>query len=253
VVADIAKLSVGREAYYTRELAENHEEYLSGHGESPGRWYGAGASSLGLEGEASVAGFQAMFEGVGGLVTSSLTASRSSWAPMAALTRWGLRPVATTASPAVRAALAMSTPIPRPAPVMNQVFLSVTLSSSRSLPKLATPGQASGGDRHLMFCEVRDNLARLTTSGLERADTRPSWREPRSPATPRVEGSGRTVLACPTPSRKRRRPTRHPSQLGRVEEGLQQLDGQQHLGQPQGPGPGPLHRLAAAAAARRSG
>jgi hypothetical protein len=63
VVADIAKLSVGREEYYTRELATDHEQYLSGHGESPGRWYGAGASSLGLEGEASVAGFQAMFEG----------------------------------------------------------------------------------------------------------------------------------------------------------------------------------------------
>jgi conjugative relaxase-like TrwC/TraI family protein len=63
VVADIAKLSVGREAYYTRALATDHEAYLSGHGESPGRWYGAGASSLGLEGEASVAGFQAMFEG----------------------------------------------------------------------------------------------------------------------------------------------------------------------------------------------
>jgi conjugative relaxase-like TrwC/TraI family protein len=63
VVADIAKLSVGREAYYTRELATDHEAYLSGHGESPGRWYGAGARSLGLEGEASVAGFQAMFEG----------------------------------------------------------------------------------------------------------------------------------------------------------------------------------------------
>jgi conjugative relaxase-like TrwC/TraI family protein len=63
VVADIAKLSVGREAYYTRELATDHEQYLSGHGESPGRWYGAGASRLGLEGEASVAGFQAMFEG----------------------------------------------------------------------------------------------------------------------------------------------------------------------------------------------
>jgi hypothetical protein len=46
VVADIAKLSIGREAYYTRELAENHEEYLSGHGESPGRWYGAGATTL---------------------------------------------------------------------------------------------------------------------------------------------------------------------------------------------------------------
>jgi conjugative relaxase-like TrwC/TraI family protein len=63
VVADIAKLTVGREEYYTRELATDHEQYLSGHGESPGRWYGAGASSLGLRGEASVAGFEAMFEG----------------------------------------------------------------------------------------------------------------------------------------------------------------------------------------------
>jgi hypothetical protein len=48
VVADIAKLSVGREAYYTRELATDHEQYLSGHGESPGRWYGAAATSLSL-------------------------------------------------------------------------------------------------------------------------------------------------------------------------------------------------------------
>jgi conjugative relaxase-like TrwC/TraI family protein len=63
VVADIAKLSVGREEYYTRELATDHQAYLSGHGESHGRWYGAGATSLGLQGEASVAGFQAMFEG----------------------------------------------------------------------------------------------------------------------------------------------------------------------------------------------
>jgi TrwC relaxase len=63
VVADIAKLSVGREEYYTRELATDHQQYLSGHGESPGRWYGAGATSLGLHGEASVAGFQRMFEG----------------------------------------------------------------------------------------------------------------------------------------------------------------------------------------------
>jgi conjugative relaxase-like TrwC/TraI family protein len=63
VVADIAKLTIGREAYYTRELATDHEQYLSGHGESPGRWYGAAAGGLGLEGEASVAGFQAMFGG----------------------------------------------------------------------------------------------------------------------------------------------------------------------------------------------
>jgi hypothetical protein len=45
VVADIAKLSVGREEYYTRELATDHQQYLSGHGESPGRWYGAGQSA----------------------------------------------------------------------------------------------------------------------------------------------------------------------------------------------------------------
>jgi conjugative relaxase-like TrwC/TraI family protein len=63
VVADIAKLSVGREEYYIRELATDHQQYLSGHGESPGRWYGASAGSLGLEGEASPGGFQAMFEG----------------------------------------------------------------------------------------------------------------------------------------------------------------------------------------------
>jgi conjugative relaxase-like TrwC/TraI family protein len=63
VVADIAKLSVGREAYYTRELATDHEAYLSGHGESPGRWYGAGANTLGLQGEASPASFRRMFEG----------------------------------------------------------------------------------------------------------------------------------------------------------------------------------------------
>jgi conjugative relaxase-like TrwC/TraI family protein len=63
VVADIAKLSMGREAYYTRELATDHEQYLSGHGESPGRWYGAGAASLGLQGEASPAAFRRMFEG----------------------------------------------------------------------------------------------------------------------------------------------------------------------------------------------
>ncbi len=63
VVADVAKLAAGREAYYTRELATDHQAYLSGHGESPGRWYGAGAASLGQHGEASVEGFQRIFEG----------------------------------------------------------------------------------------------------------------------------------------------------------------------------------------------
>jgi hypothetical protein len=63
VVADVAKLSMGREAYYTRELATDHEQYLSGHGESPGRWYGAGATQLGLQSEASGGGVPADVRG----------------------------------------------------------------------------------------------------------------------------------------------------------------------------------------------
>jgi conjugative relaxase-like TrwC/TraI family protein len=63
MVADVAKLAVGRQDYYTREIAQNHEEYLSGHGESPGRWYGAGAASLGQHGEASTEAFGRIFEG----------------------------------------------------------------------------------------------------------------------------------------------------------------------------------------------
>src|SRR6266540_3337785 len=63
VVADVAKLAAGREDYYTREIAQNHEEYLSGHGESPGRWYGRGAASLGQRGEANTEAFERIFEG----------------------------------------------------------------------------------------------------------------------------------------------------------------------------------------------
>jgi conjugative relaxase-like TrwC/TraI family protein len=63
MVADIAKLSVGREDYYVREVADNREEYLSGHGESPGRWLGRGAQALGQEGTASTEAFVRMFHG----------------------------------------------------------------------------------------------------------------------------------------------------------------------------------------------
>ena len=47
MVADIAELSVGREAYYTRELATDHEAYLSGQVPRPLVW----------------TGFRAIFEG----------------------------------------------------------------------------------------------------------------------------------------------------------------------------------------------
>jgi conjugative relaxase-like TrwC/TraI family protein len=63
VVLDVAKLTAGRENYYLEKLADNREEYLSGHGESPGRWYGQGARSLGLEGEASKEGFRRLIQG----------------------------------------------------------------------------------------------------------------------------------------------------------------------------------------------
>jgi len=63
MVADIAKLAVGREDYYVREVAGNREEYLSGHGESPGRWLGRGAAALGQEGIASTEAFVRVFHG----------------------------------------------------------------------------------------------------------------------------------------------------------------------------------------------
>jgi conjugative relaxase-like TrwC/TraI family protein len=62
VVADIGKLAAGREDYYLREIADDHDAYLSGHGESPGRWYGAGAATLGQHGEASTEAFRRIFQ-----------------------------------------------------------------------------------------------------------------------------------------------------------------------------------------------
>src|SRR5436190_3854676 len=64
-----------------------------------------------------------------GLVTSSPATSRSACSPSACFTVLVLRPVATRAWPAATAAFAMSTPIPRPAPVMSHTFLSVILLS----------------------------------------------------------------------------------------------------------------------------
>jgi conjugative relaxase-like TrwC/TraI family protein len=63
VVVDVAKLSVGREDYYLREVANNREEYLTGHGESAGRWLGSGAASLGQHGTTTTEAFVRMFHG----------------------------------------------------------------------------------------------------------------------------------------------------------------------------------------------
>ena len=58
-----------------------------------------------------------------GSVTSRTVTSRFSCSPRAERTASGLRPVATTLWPAAKAARANSTPMPRPAPVMSQVFV----------------------------------------------------------------------------------------------------------------------------------
>jgi len=61
VAADLHKLAAGRQHYYTREIAKNREEYLSGHGESPGEFHGGSARALGLQGECSAEAFQRLF------------------------------------------------------------------------------------------------------------------------------------------------------------------------------------------------
>jgi conjugative relaxase-like TrwC/TraI family protein len=59
----ISQSCVGREDYYVREVANNREEYLSGHGESPGRWLGRGAATLGQHGTATTEAFVNVFHG----------------------------------------------------------------------------------------------------------------------------------------------------------------------------------------------
>ncbi len=61
MAADLHKLAAGREHYYTREIAHNREEYLSGHGESPGEYHGGSAHALGLDGECSAEAFKRLF------------------------------------------------------------------------------------------------------------------------------------------------------------------------------------------------
>jgi hypothetical protein len=61
VTADLHKLSAGRCDYYVREVARDHEEYLSGQGESPGEFLGAGSAGLGKQGVCSEEEFRRLF------------------------------------------------------------------------------------------------------------------------------------------------------------------------------------------------
>ena len=49
-VLSIGKLVAGQERYYQRQIAKGLDDYYAGRGEAPGRWIGAGAATLGLEG-----------------------------------------------------------------------------------------------------------------------------------------------------------------------------------------------------------
>jgi TrwC relaxase len=52
LIADVRRLTMSQERYYTRHLADSREEYYTGKGEAPGRWAGPGLQALGLaEGE----------------------------------------------------------------------------------------------------------------------------------------------------------------------------------------------------------
>jgi conjugative relaxase-like TrwC/TraI family protein len=46
----IGKLAVGQERYYEQQVAQGLDDYVTGRGESPGRWLGRGAEDLGLRG-----------------------------------------------------------------------------------------------------------------------------------------------------------------------------------------------------------
>jgi conjugative relaxase-like TrwC/TraI family protein len=63
LVLAAAGLKAGQEDYWIRQIAESRCEYLSGHGETPGQWYGARAATLGLAGAARDEQCHAMFAG----------------------------------------------------------------------------------------------------------------------------------------------------------------------------------------------
>ncbi len=63
MVADVAKLSAGRERYYLDEVAHTLEDYYNGKGESPGRWVGPTADRMGLQAEVTNKAFQLAFDG----------------------------------------------------------------------------------------------------------------------------------------------------------------------------------------------
>ncbi len=59
----IGKLTVEQSRYYERQVAQGRDDYYSGRGESPGRWTGSGADSIGIGGRVDDDGFMALVDG----------------------------------------------------------------------------------------------------------------------------------------------------------------------------------------------
>ena len=59
----IGKLTVEQSRYYERQVAQGRDDYYSGRGESPGRWTGSGAETLGVAGRVDDDGFMALMDG----------------------------------------------------------------------------------------------------------------------------------------------------------------------------------------------
>ena len=59
----IGKLVAGQERYYEQQVALGADDYYAGHGEVEGRWMGAGAAALGLEGKVEAEAFGALIAG----------------------------------------------------------------------------------------------------------------------------------------------------------------------------------------------
>jgi conjugative relaxase-like TrwC/TraI family protein len=59
----IGKLVAGQERYYEQQVAHGADDYYAGRGEVEGRWMGAGAAALGLDGEVEAEAFGALIGG----------------------------------------------------------------------------------------------------------------------------------------------------------------------------------------------
>ena len=63
-----AKITIGRAAYYTEVVAKGLDDYLSGAGEAPGVWAGAGATFEGVVGLVGADQMQRLVEDVTGKI-----------------------------------------------------------------------------------------------------------------------------------------------------------------------------------------